>query len=64
MFFKQVETASLASDNDEANLDEEDGEDTDDEDEDASDKEDDMEVVLKGSASCIVGDENTSVVST
>ena len=59
----QVETASPASDDPEANLDEEDGEDTDDEDEDDSDTEEDMKVVLKGSGSSIVSDLDSGVVS-
>ena len=63
MFF-QIETASAASDNDEA-IDEEDGEDTDDEEEDDSDNEADEEIpaVLKGSNSSIaLGEENSAIV--
>ena len=62
--FFQIETASAASDNDEA-IDEEDGEDTDDEEEDDSDNEADEEIpaVLKGSAASIaLGEENSTIV--
>ena len=64
LFIFQIETASAASDNDEA-IDEEDGEDTDDEEEDDSDNEADEEIpaVLKGSTSSIaLGEENSTIM--